>query len=190
MSMTLTLATGKDEISVDLGHTDSDMLTELGRANTADVEALVAVEEAGEPARVARTTLLEAVDRLLDRLKEDCADLPYRYWIKYQYPPGTGVWNSGSGGLGGIRMNGDKYYYDIDCGLGYCRLEKGAVDEHGRGHVVETTDIRSLTRLDTDNMGGITIHRTRKQSSLERILKQLRRFLLEQDDEVIEKTIA
>jgi hypothetical protein len=191
MSLSLILLASNARISVPLYAPVSEMLTELGKTNKADYRALLAVEDFGKPEKVTRTAALKAVGDLLEKLEKDRDILPFRYGMKQETSPRSGRWeDTGSGAVFGFRLNGDGYLYGLECGVGYCKLEKWSIDEPGKGRKLETIDIREWKRLKTDDIGRIILYRTRQHPQMERVLRRLRKFLLEQEDKVIRKMIV
>ena len=116
----------------------------------------------------------------LDLVEEDLTLLSYRYGFRIESPEARmrdGIeMMGGSGGMSGIRMNGDSFHYTIRANIAECRLDRLGVDGQGRGVVVETTDIRSLKRLETDSLGPVVISRRKLKTSLPDTLRGVARF--------------
>jgi hypothetical protein len=154
-----------------------------------DIDMVFGATDFGHPSQVRRPDLLRAIDNTLKRMEEEAEYLPYTYLYKIDEGicaderPATGM-------TSGIRMNDDPYYYAIDSGLGYCYLEKMAVDENGKGCVVDKIDIHDLRSIKTDNCGEIKIFRAKKKITLARYLQGLREFLSNQEEEIVQKTLG
>jgi len=132
----------------------------------------------GIPPTAPQAELLAGLDKLLGDIERDLDLLPYCYASRTQHA--NGMISSGTGGVHGIRLNGDPFFYGLDAGFGELTLTKRAADKDGRGYVVDTTDVRHLKEIATDNMGTIVISRRRLKTGLPESLRRLRAFLAEQ----------
>jgi hypothetical protein len=190
VGLDLTFSAGDSSHEIRLQAVDSDILQVLSERNPDDVEALIGVDDFGEPRSISRARVLRALEALLERLDRDADSLPFVYKYKFEEGPLKDD-RPGTGMAGSFHINGEsRYFYSIDSGLGFCQLLKSEIGPDGRGHDVERIDVRSRTSILTDNMGEIRIYKSKKKSGLERHLRELRAFLQKLEVDTLTKILC
>ena len=127
-----------------------------------------------------RTDLLQAATEFHANLEQQHHLLPYHY--SYQIGDGR-LFGRGSGSSGSFHINRKVHW--IQGGAGVCYLQQVEIGPDGRGRVVDTIDIRSQKRVETDDLGPITIYRRKLHITLYQTVPLLVSFLRESKDEVI-----
>ena len=130
-------------------------------------------------ATVTVSQLLDAVDLLLDRLKNDKELKPYRYVFDCDY-----YMIKGGDNLTGIRIGKENKCYKIKCGINECKLIEGIVDENGKLiKYGEEIDVRDQQIIETNNVyKQLRIRKTKTQSPIVKDLKKLKKFLEQLSD--------
>jgi len=123
---------------------------------------------------VTASQLLDAVDRLLDKFKNDKELKPYRYVFDCDH-----YMIKGGDNLTGIRIGKENKCYKIKCGINECKLIEGIVDENGRLiKYGEEIDIRDQQIIETNNVyKQLLIRKTKSQSPIVNDLKKLKKYL-------------
>jgi len=129
-------------------------------------------------AAVPISQLLDAIDQLLDRFKNDKELKPYRYVFDYDR-----LMIKGGDNLTGLRIVGknNDAVYKILCGINQCKLIEAFVDSEGKFiRYGEEIDIRDQTVI-LDKKNGevfeLCIRKTKSQSPIVKDLKKLKQFL-------------
>lgn len=182
MGLEMVFKAADQELVIPLTSTDGALIPILSKYCPDEIPVVFGARGFGEPEQVTRGALVAAIDVILATLERDWERLPYTYFLEHEWAPGV---RSRAAEVSGIRLPGDEHYYAIDAGAGSCVLEKRVVDEKGHGHVVETIDIRSRKAVSTENMGVITIKRTKKPTKLRDNLQRLRQFVAGQQAQTI-----
>ena len=144
------------------------------------VEIVYGTEEPDESsfdspsATVTVSQLLDAVDRLLDRFKNDKELKPYRYVFDCDC-----MTIKGGDNLSGLRLGENNAIFKILSGINKCVLIEIVVDAEGRFvKYGEEIDIRDQTSIQCNNEPGeIIIRKTKSQSPIVKDLKKLKQFL-------------
>jgi len=117
--------------------------------------------------------LLDAVDRLLDRFKNDKELKPYRYVFDCDR-----LMKKGGTNLSGLRLGENNTIFKILCGINKCVLVETVVDTEGRFvRNEEEIDIRDQSSIQCNDLGKIIIRKTKSQSPIVKDLKKLKQFL-------------
>jgi hypothetical protein len=134
----------------------------------AEAELLFIVPALGAEVQIKTIELRAAADRLQAFFTENSQLLPYTYQFKCERPPDPRMTPGFStGGMSGLRLSGDnEHYYFIRAGLNECSLEKMGIGPDRRGFTVDHRDLRGERELQTENLGKITIRRSRAKSDL------------------------
>ncbi len=188
MGLNVTLRGDGREFSFKLTNVDSEFLSTLARLCPEEVAQIVSTTDFGDEVARDRSRLLQAVRTVCETVKAGGDKLPYVYEIKGQVAPG--VWQGGSGGIGGIRLEGDPHVYTLWAGVGYCRLDKRRILEGGRGEVIETIDVTDRASLDTNNLGILQIRKRKAAIHLIDNLRKLADFLSELQSDTVIKIIG
>ena len=118
------------------------------------------------------TQLHDAVDRLLDRFKNDKELKPYRYVFDCHH-----YMIKGRNNLTGLRIGNENKYYEIKCGINECKLIETVFLENGYKHG-EEIDVRNRNVIETnDENWTLHIRKTKTQSPIVKDLKKLKLFL-------------
>ena len=118
--------------------------------------------------------LIDAVDQLLDKFKNDKELKPYRYVFDCDH-----YMIKGGDNLSGIRIGEDNRCYEIQCGINECKLVERIADfENKTVKNGEIIDIRDRQILETNNVyKELRIRKTKSQSPIVNDLKKLKKFL-------------
>lgn len=130
----------------------------------------------GEPRTLRLKQFIEALETLSDALSSGLRVTTY--WIIATPMPGI-IPPGSCSGAGGILINGEYHY--LSGGVETCTLERLRIDENGRGTVVETTDVRNVSKIQTDNFGQIKIQKRRKPGRLLMLFRRLKGWLKSAD---------
>ena len=132
-------------------------------------------------ATVKVSQLLDAVDELLDRFKNDKELKPYRYVFDCDY-----LMIKGGEHFSGIRIGKENKCYTIKCGINECKLIERIPDFENKiimdGKEIDSRDQTSI--LDNE-IGEIRIRKTKAQSPIVKDLKKLKLFLEKFDEDNI-----
>jgi len=124
-------------------------------------------------ATVTVVQLFDAVDQLLDRLKNDKELKPYRY--VFDCPR---MMIKGSDNFSGLRLGENNAIFRILCGINKCVLVEKIPDAEGKlAKYGEEIDIRDQTSIHCNDLGEIIIRKTKSQSPIVKDLKKLKLFL-------------
>jgi len=132
-------------------------------------ELVFGVEQDGEPRHVAAGSLLRAAALLRKRASKGLN--VSTYWIVGSpmpglVPPGSASWATG------IIINGEQYW--LKGGIEQCLLEKVGLSADGkRIEAKESTDVRHLKKIATDNMGEMRIQKRSKPGRILSVLRQI-----------------
>ncbi len=128
-----------------------------------------------------RIELMELKRKISDTSKEDI----YNYTIYKS----TGTDDefkaecSGSGGIFGIRIDGERYGLTI---MGkQCLLRHIRVRDDGEGEIVSEEDVGHLGYIDTDNMGRIRIKRKKVTDSVTKWINKVLKMLDGMEGDVV-----
>jgi hypothetical protein len=188
MGLDLTYIAKKEQLSFRLSKVDVDITSLLSKSCPKEIDVLFGVSEFGEETSAGRLHLFRATEAVLQRMEKDALKLSCVYKYRFSDGPFAGLENCGM--MGTVKLNQDGFNYIVDSGVGFCNLTKEGVGKNGMGYIIETIDIRSVSKLNTDNMGEMEVYREKKKTSLERQLKSLKQFLEKQPDETIIKILG
>ena len=123
-------------------------------------------------ATVTVSQLLDAVDLLIDRFKNDKELKPYSYVFDCHY-----YMIKGGNNLTGLRIGNENKCYEIKCGINECKLIETIFLENGYKHG-EEIDVRDRNVIETnDENWTLHIRKTKTQSPIVKDLKKFKRFL-------------
>lgn len=161
-------------IFFDIAHADLEILHKLASDNPSVAKNIEVLFGSGD--MLDSNWRTQTVSELLRNIQElrvivsnEASRLAHTYQTVVEIIKGHVV--SGSGGIGGIRINGE--LYGLDAGLGRCDLQKVAPT----GGILEVRDARDLKEIQTDNMGTIKIKRRKRKTSLIQVLSEMETFL-------------
>ena len=192
MGQDLRYLAGEDSFEYRLSEPDWHLIQSLREHLPAEAELLFIVPELGAEIQIPTVALRAAADRVSTFFSENGHLLPYTYQFKPERSGDPRITPGFStGGMSGLRLPGDsKHYYFIRAGLNECSLEKRGIGADGRGYTADVRDLRSERRLLTENLGMITIRRTRAKSELRKAVEEIRRFLEKTTVEEVVKSVG
>lgn len=132
---------------------------------------------------VPRQTLLKNAQILHQYLIEQIDVLPFKYSYKFRVILGGNEMVIKSPGRASVSIGG--YRHMPDAGNGYCELSKRIPATGTDGPTSEKIDIRSHSRIPTDDCGDITITRKKVQYDLPHRMAACIEFLDSETDEMI-----
>lgn len=147
----------------------------------------------GTPVVINADALRKAVLELASFLDQHSDMLPRTYEHKVERIDGVENMHFGfsTGGMSGIRLPGDsEHVYVIHSGLNKCTLQKIGINNEGRGYIIETRDVRKVKKIETANMGMLSIRSRRAKSELRRALKDIVEFLDRTSGDTVEKVVT
>lgn len=188
MGLDLSYLAGEDRLQFRLSEDDWKNLEILDKTNSDAVAVVTDVDDFGEPRMEKRLDMLKGVEALLEQLERESDTLPYVYG--HTITEGIAKGCGGTGIMGGIRIGGDDFVYELEGGLGHCMLVKRFLGTDGKVHIAERRDIRELKSLKTDNMGEIQIYRKKKPTRLKKVLTRLKEFLESHSEDRVTKILG
>jgi len=118
--------------------------------------------------------LIDAVDQLLERFKNDKELKPYRYVFDCDKLKMKDMDN-----LSGLRIGNENQLFQIVCGINKCDLIECILDENDKFiRYGEPVDARDQEFISTNgDCGDLKIRKTKSQSPIVKDLKKLKQFL-------------
>lgn len=170
--MSITLKVKIDNLQKDYVFTPTDMfLIQILSDSSKDAESIRIAFGTGttpESETVDRKVFVRSLKNVLKLFQNDLDKLPYSYTFLCEDDDDH---RSAGTGIGGIMIN-DKIYH-LTGGVGKCDLQEIGLNPDGTGRVINSTDVRGQTALQTDNMGKIRILKRKKNTQFEKHLSDL-----------------
>jgi hypothetical protein len=188
MGLDLSFHAQNDVCDLRLSQVDWDILAIAGKLCPGEMDVIAGVDDFGAPRLVKGLEFLKAVETVLAMLEREKDKLPYVYGFKIV--EGLAAGTSGSGMTTGIRIDGERFWYSLQAGLGRCILEKLTQTPDGKVVVLETRDVRDLKTLKTENAGEIKIYRKKTSTHLKENFVRLRDFATRHTDEDVRKILG
>jgi hypothetical protein len=176
----LSYQAGDDVYEYRISRSDWHLTQALREHLAAEVDLMFGVPALGDEVRVPSDALRLAADRVAAFVSENRGLLPYTYQFKVERPGDPNITPGfTTGGMSGIRLPNDAdNRYWIRAGLNECRLKQIPINGSSRSlSWDEARDLRGERQLLTENLGLITIRRTRAKTDLLKALAEMQSFL-------------
>lgn len=192
MGIDITYRAGESELSFRLPQGDIEVLEYLRKKYfPKEIEVIFGVDDFGEIKEINRHEILKAIEITLNSMKQNKNILPYNYITKSEISRGSGIYSGGGGIISGFKIKGE--IYSLEAGLDKCILTKRKQVGDKKWCDCEPKDVRNIKIIKTDKdcfFGDIQIKKKRKPTKLIKNLEQLKTFLSNIDEKMIQKILG
>lgn len=149
MSLEITYSSGERNYKWRLSLHEVEALNGVAFERFRDaIDSVLNVNSFGEETTIKKKILHNAVEFLINELKNNSAIVMDLFEVKAEIPRGSGKFTAGGEAICGLKIDGEQY--DIEYGLNKCILIKKWQDDKLKVHQSEPLDIRHLSTIETD----------------------------------------